>query len=55
MPVVYEKNGSAECEMLTGKLLPSELIGKRISLYDRINGCPENIADSIANGKIAPI
>ena len=55
MPVVYEMNGSAECEMLTGRLLPSELSGKRIALYDRINGCPKKFSSSIANGKITSL
>ena len=52
MPVAYEKDGKAECTVLTRRILPSDLVGKRISVYERRRGCPKDEALAIAIGNI---
>lgn len=53
MPTAYEKNGMAECVMVTRRLAPSELVEKSVFVYERACGCPKKPSDAVAFGEIA--
>ena len=52
MPIAYEKDGKADCSILTRRISPSDLIGKRISVYERRRGCPKEASLAIVSGDI---
>ncbi len=53
MPVAYEKDGCADCSVVTRKIVPSDLVGKRIAVYERRLGCPKDESSAVAVGNIA--
>ncbi len=52
MPTAYEKDGCADCTVITRKIRPADIIGKTVVMFERTNGCPKNTADAVAYGKI---
>ena len=50
IPPLYEKNGTAWCSVITRKLVPSELIGKRLSVRVWRSGCDCREGRSLAEG-----
>ena len=53
MPTAYEKEGRADCAVVTRRISPSELVGKNIVVYERGNGCPKNMESAVAFGGVA--
>ena len=52
MPVAYEKDGRADCTVLTRRISPSDLEGKRIAVYERRRGCPSDEQLAVAVGNV---
>ena len=53
MPVAYEKEGCADCSSVTRRITPSDLVFKKIVVYERRLGCPKDEFCAIASGNIA--
>jgi hypothetical protein len=53
MPTAYEKEGRADCAIVTRRIKPSELVGKKIVVYEKRNGCPKDIESAVAFGGVA--
>ena len=52
MPTAYEKDGCADCVIITRKIRPTDIIGKTIVMFERANGCPKSVTDAVAYGRI---
>ena len=52
MPTAYERDGCADCAMITRKIRPADIIGKTVVVFERTAGCPRSIADAAAYGTI---
>jgi len=52
MPTAYEKDGCADCVIITRKISPTDIIGKTVAVFERTNGCPKSISDTVARGRI---
>ncbi len=53
MPTAYEKEGRADCVIVTRRIKPSELVGKSIAVYEKKNGCPKDTSSALAFGNVA--
>lgn len=53
MPVAYERGGCADSSSVTRRIAPSDLVSKRIVVYERRLGCPKDELCAIATGNIA--
>ena len=52
MPTAYEKDGCFECVLVTRRISPSDLVGKKVVVYECSRGCPKSISDAVAYGRI---
>lgn len=52
MPTAYEKEGRAVCATVTRRIKPTELVGKRIAVYEKRNGCPSKSGSAVAVGGV---
>ena len=53
MPVVYERGGRVDSSSVTRRIAPSDLVSKKIVVYERRFGCPKDELCAIASGNIA--
>ena len=52
IPPLYGRNGSAWCEVVTGKLSPSDLNDCRVILRTRAERCAQACGSAIATGRV---